>query len=743
MPNKRGKLPKNYKTASPLVLRMAVVDEEAVRDDDSIALILATENPVRVYDYETDKVVDEVLRIDPMEVPDRVPMIDSHDRGSVRSVIGSMRDFEKVDGELRCRAYFGSDPESQRIAGLYREGHLDGFSVGASALQVDRDSDGNREITRSQLIEGSAVVVGADPAAVSMAVRAYLDPQGLETEQMANKVHEAAFRKLVERGLPEDATPEQIAEFEVQTETTATHAEAETVDVEITSTPTVDVQQSDTTEAAEGDTAVSEENQVAAAAVAAERSRIKEIEDVCREAGVADDVRRSFVDDENMTGDKAARAILARNAAETTGEESITRGVDIRGGKAEIEKVYDAARDAVIGRALDGFNPAQAIERAESARHGGRGACDGARERQAINRLQSLKADQERGDKVDSRFRYASLPDIARMLLERSGRRVEGLPTHEVCRLAMQMPVIERSEGAYHTTGSFANLLMDASNKTLLAAYDEAPATYPMWVRTAPSAPDFKTLNRIRFGELSDPEAIAEGNPYPVKSATDSKESYGVEKHGEVFPITLEAIVNDDMNAMVRIPQMQGAAMRRKINRVVYSVLTANAALSDGIALFHATSHGANLDATALSETALDTGFSVMSQQTGLNSDTTLGIRPSYLIVPSGLSATAHRLVTGGVVPEAVGNVPLYGANRPRPLMVVEEGQLDSSSSTAWYLAASSSTVDTVELTFLQGEEAPVLEQETGFSNDTLQFKIRQTFAAKAIDYRGLYQGNS
>jgi hypothetical protein len=53
-----------------------------------------------------------------------------------------------------------------------------------------------------------------------------------------------------------------------------------------------------------------------------------------------------------------------------------------------------------------------------------------------------------------------------------------------------------------------------------------------------------------------------------------------------------------------------------------------------------------------------------------------------------------------------------------------------------------STDVDTVEYTFLEGEESPVIETEWNFDNDTLKHKIRQTFAAKAIDWRGLYEND-
>ena len=153
--------------------------------------------------------------------------------------------------------------------------------------------------------------------------------------------------------------------------------------------------------------------------------------------------------------------------------------------------------------------------------------------------------------------------------------------------------------------------------------------------------------------------------------------------------------------------------------------------------MFHATSHGANLDSTALAAGApLDTGFAVMRTQSGLD------IIPRYLIVPSALEATALQIANQNIVATTVANTNLYGPGGPRPLTVVSDGQLDGNSTTAWWLAAGQAQVDTVEVVFLQGEESPVLSREEGFSTDTLKYKIRQSFVVFAVDFRGLYQGN-
>lgn len=426
--------------------------------------------------------------------------------------------------------------------------------------------------------------------------------------------------------------------------------------------------------------------------------------------------------------------------------------------QSEREKFYAAARDGFIMRCVQasGLHPQRGLDQAKAV-----GDFD------AIQRCEALVGTFNRPAPGAEDLKYVSLCDLARMFLEQTGERIPpGMPGQQIAQRAIAMSnfvemghwMQRDGDGAYNTTGTFSNLMLDAANKTLLMAYDESEHTYTMWVRQAPSAADYKQLNRTRFGEMPDPEVVPENSPYPEKQTSDSREHYAVQKHGEMFTISLEAIVNDDLHAISRIPQMQGTAMRRKINKTCYGILTENAALSDGITLFHSTSHGANLDANALSKTALDTGFTVMRTQTGLSGDgTVLGIKPRYLLVPSALAATAYTLTASMSDPSQAsasnedasrpgfnsGVRNPYGPGGQRPLITVEEPQLDDTSATGWYLAADASQIDTVEITFLKGEESPVLTRQDEFASDAVKYKIRQSFAAKGIDFRGLYQGNS
>lgn len=703
-------MPKKYgpdHDYSDISFRIARADGDVRPEDSSIPIILATEAPVPTYDATRREIVDEVLLLDGMSIPPQVPLLDTHDRDSVRNVMGSIRDLERktINGfkSLVGRAYFASDEESQKAFQKYRDGHLTDFSVGARRQSV-KNTGNRRDVTRSRLLEGSAVVVGADPHAKSydaLALRAYTDPQTLKDEAMNQEFKD----KLIARGMPANLDDSAILEW--IDKNLDRKAEPEPAK------PTEDKPQIDV-------------DAIARKATADEAARITGIDELCRAHKVTEKDRLEWVKGAK-TVSEVSQEILKRLAQN---DEPV--GVRIDPGVSQVEKFGGEAATALLNRSILGsrLNPSKAMEAAKQS-----GDFD------AIQRCADLSSSLEKP--VSGEFRGMTLVDIAERFLQERGEVTRGMPKPEIARRAMRMDILERDSGGYNTTGSFTKVLLNTMNKTLLAAYDEAPTTYQRWVRRAPSANDFRDLNRIRFGELPDPEVVAENGKYPEKTTSDNREKYSVDKYGEIFSVTLETIINDDLNAMSRIPAMQGAAMRRKINKVCYAILTANDALSDGVALFHATSHGANLDANALAESALDTGFAVMALQTGLTSGTVLNLQPSYLIVPATLAPTAYRLVGGGFVPTAATSAPLYGPGRDRPLEVVVDGQLDSNSTTAWYLAANPSMVDTVELTFLAGEESPVLSREESFDVDAVKYKIRQTFAAKAIDYRGLYQGNA
>ena len=126
-----------------------------------------------------------------------------------------------------------------------------------------------------------------------------------------------------------------------------------------------------------------------------------------------------------------------------------------------------------------------------------------------------------------------------------------------------------------------------------------------------------------------------------------------------------------------------------------------------------------------------------MAKQTGLGGDAYLGIRPAYLVVPMALEDSARVLAVSETDPAgATVNVanPVRGT-----FEVVSDPRLDDFNPAGWFLAASPGMTDTIELAFLDGQATPYLESKDGWDIDGISYKVRHSFAAVCLDYRGLF----
>ena len=196
--------------------------------------------------------------------------------------------------------------------------------------------------------------------------------------------------------------------------------------------------------------------------------------------------------------------------------------------------------------------------------------------------------------------------------------------------------------------------------------------------------------------------------------------------HGRIVTLTRQAIINDDLRAFERLVTAFGFAARRLENRTVYSQLTANAALADGTALFHA-NHSNLITSSALAIATLGAGRTAMRLQKGLQSEEP-NLAPAFLIVPATLEQTAYNLTSANYVPSTRPRSTSSAPVAAPPSRRWSSPVLDANSTSAWYLAASSAQVDTVEYCSRR-RRGPVIESEVGFETDGV-FKCRLDFAA-------------
>ena len=695
----------------------------AVKDGKAV---VATETPVMVYDEMRRQWVAQVLLMDGVrfrQSRNQLPIVDSHNDKTVRNVFGSVRGLAVEGDQLVGVAEFASDEESQKIKTRYDEGHLNDFSIDAQIISRKYVPEGQSYTTPSGVvIAGPAEIVtewephnasicatGADP---NSTVRRSYDREGVSR---MDEALQAAVQKL---GVPEGMTdPIAIITFLAG----KASGEVESPEVpEVESMVSEDKKPEGEAVRAEGEDKPADMEEKVQAEVARQLQA-----DKLRRSTIINDVKlakleRSFADsliEEDVSIEIARERIIRKMAQQPLG--GAVEGSNISITASEQDKFIEAAGAGLVQRCFRG---------------GG------------VKRSQAPQAEGA------SDFVNLGLYRLAELCVRRMGINPDRYTKADVARIALGSEAtmnrlrIQRSDMAYHTTGSFANLLLDAASKTLRASYEEAPYTWALWARQGQSVDDFKNINRIQLGESPNLEIVPETKPYPEGAVSDSKVSYQVQKYGKEFTVSWETVVNDDLDALSRIPAMHGNAARRTQEKAVYDALLSNPTMPDGFSLFSA-SHpsGRNINsasAGAPSVTTLNEAFRFMGLQKGLASDVYLNLAPRTLLVPLNYSGTALELVNSQSYAQSNGNegvINIYGVNGVRPLQVVTSALLDANSTTNWYAIADNAQVDTVEITFLNGEESPVLESEWIMSNDVYRYKVRQCFAAAVIDHRGIY----
>jgi phage major head subunit gpT-like protein len=195
-------------------------------------------------------------------------------------------------------------------------------------------------------------------------------------------------------------------------------------------------------------------------------------------------------------------------------------------------------------------------------------------------------------------------------------------------------------------------------------------------------------------------------------------------------------IINDDLSALERVPLFFGRAAANLESDLVYAALTGNPVMGDGKALFHAAHKNLAVAGAAIGIDSLTTARAAMRTQGAPGDGTPLNLTPKFLLVPAALETVAYQYTSNQYTPtQATQQNPFIGTLTP-----VVEPRLDAKSTKSWYLAADPATIDTVEYCYLEGEQGLYTEQSLDFDVDGLKVKARLDFAAKATDFRGLYQ---
>ncbi len=125
-------------------------------ESNSVRVVAVTENPVKIWDWQHQDFIDEILLIKGLILPPsrKVPLLDSHNRSSVQSVLGSARRFVPNGDILECDVFFSGTSAGRNAAQNVKEGHLTDFSVGYLPLESKYLKEGEIDEIGGKILHG-------------------------------------------------------------------------------------------------------------------------------------------------------------------------------------------------------------------------------------------------------------------------------------------------------------------------------------------------------------------------------------------------------------------------------------------------------------------------------------------------------------------------------------------------------------------------------------------------------------
>lgn len=650
-------------------------------DARSVEFTAATEEKVNVWDWDQWKIVPEVLRMDGVQIPDsgQVPLLDTHDGTSVQNVLGSFGSFRTEGGQLIGTATFSGVKAGEEAFQRVKEGHVTDVSVGYEVLASTWVEDG-----AAATVEG---VEYTGPVRVATAWKIFevsLCPIGADEGAKARAKNILTGGMGMEKRFDAKAMKESL-----DTAITALAAAAEALKEEAEDAAedaAEDMEKKpDTPEAMPQTGENAGEERAGCDPKEEERSRIMGITAMCRAHRIPQDMEDEMVK-KGYSMDKARAAVLTH--LEGRSAASFAR---VSVGETEQEKVRSAVAHGLLLRC--GVK--------EEKINGGKVAA-GARE-----------------------FSGMSMREVCREMLTRGGYSTSGS--------AMELV------GRALASTDLPALLTDTANRVLLDGWESADRQYEAWCGMD-SVSDFKELTLIDFAGGDDLALIPEGGEYRNGRAAEHAESVKIETYGKIFPLTRQAIVNDDLGAFARIARSHGEAAARMVNRLACRVLTQNAPMGDGKALFHA-DHGNLISSGGGVPTveALGKAFLKMRTQKDLLGNR-IQVRPQFFIAPAALETGAEVFFNSQLIgtQEKPNQANIYAGS---VLTRVYDAELDDTSATDWYLAGAKGK--TVTIFTLNGATAPYLEYKEGWRVDGVEYKVRLDVAAKAVAWQGLVKSKA
>jgi hypothetical protein len=423
-----------------------------------------------------------------------------------------------------------------------------------------------------------------------------------------------------------------------------------------------------------------------AAAIAAERTRVAELQVIARQGNIDADVLQKHITD-GTTVENFRKIVLDLVAARS--QEGAGTGTRVEITRDEVETRRTGMTQAIVAR--------------------------------------MARAAGERNVQIPEVARRYGEMGLVEMAAEVVGYR--GL-------LRTGRQADEALKRAFLSTSDFPAIFMDAMNVRLLARYQTQAPTYRLFCARYVN-PDFRAANVIRAGDFPALQPVGQNGEIKHGSFGESKEQLKVDAYAVQMSISRVMIINDQLAAIDQVLGSAGVRVTDWENVKAFEKLVEGSGagpllLTDNKRVFHS-DHG-NLagSGTVIDVTNIGLARAAMRKQKTLDG-MLANFQPKILLTGPDKETQAEQLLTSITPATNATAVP----ESMRKLMPVADGNL---SGNAWYLFADPAVAPCFHYGYLEGYEGPRMTSEEEFGVQGLKVKLEHDFGVAGTDFRGAYR---
>ena len=286
---------------------------------------------------------------------------------------------------------------------------------------------------------------------------------------------------------------------------------------------------------------------------------------------------------------------------------------------------------------------------------------------------------------------------------------------------------------ASFSTVNLPGILSNAINKRIKAGWDYAEDSWRK-IADITSVSDYKQFSTYVLNSKGDYEEVANGGTIPTGELAETGYSNQLKRYGLMFSIDEMDIINDDLNAINQRAFQFGRKASLKLNKVFWTLFQADTDF------FKAANNNVVASAGALSADSLAKLVKAFRKQTDVNGDI-LGYEPRILLVPAALEVEAQKLYSDAEIRDTTASKQYLTGNPWRGKFTpVASAYLTSDDD--YYLLADPTIAATMQVAFLNGQQAPVVESNpTNFDTFGISYRGKFSFGVAFMDTKAGIKG--